>query len=66
MNIECKLAMSGGFTGTISQALPPEVLFPILYFNGPCQCLRVGRLLPITRISSVLDFLTRCPKTSRD
>jgi len=46
MNIKCKLlAMSGGFTGTISQALPLEVLFPILYFNRPC--LRVGRLLPI-------------------
>jgi hypothetical protein len=32
MNIKCKLlAMAGGFTGTISQALPPEVLFPNLY-----------------------------------
>ena len=30
LNIKCKLlAMSGGFTGTISQALPPGVLFPI-------------------------------------
>jgi hypothetical protein len=48
MNIKCKLlAMSGGFAGTISQALPPEVLFPILYFNRPFQCLRVGRLFPI-------------------
>jgi hypothetical protein len=32
MNVKCKLlAMAGGFTMAISQALFPEVLFPILY-----------------------------------
>jgi hypothetical protein len=34
MNIKCKLlAMAGGFTGTISQALPPQVLFPSFYIS---------------------------------
>jgi hypothetical protein len=32
VNVECKLlALAGGFTMAISQALFPEVLFPILY-----------------------------------
>ncbi len=32
MNIKCKLlAMAGGFTGAISQALFPEVLFPTFF-----------------------------------
>ena len=32
VNVECKLlALAGGFNMAISQALFPEVLFPILY-----------------------------------